>query len=202
MAGQADGQGTRDRPEGGDGSAAAGGPAARGAAVDGLSSDAPAFDDGVAFIDPPATLREKVQGGTAAVDGAALARAEAVITALRADYLAWAADDVERLARALVVVESAPPDIETAKGDLFRIAHDMKGQGGSFGYDLVTVVGDRLCRLVERIEGPPSAPQVQAVRLHVEALRLIIGRRMEGNGGPAGTDLVAGLDRLARKVTA
>jgi chemotaxis protein histidine kinase CheA len=156
--------------------------------------------DTATFIDPPDTLREKAQVAAGGVDSAALDKAEAVIATLRDDYLKWAAEDAGRLQGALEALVSGATDPETAKAELFRIAHDMKGQGGSFGYDLVTVVGDRLCRLLERIEGGPSPRQQTALRLHVEALRLIIVERLHGDGGPGGADLIGGLDRVADKV--
>ena len=32
---------------------------------------------------------------------------------------------------------------------VFQIFHDIKGQGGGFGYDRIIVLGNDLCRLIE-----------------------------------------------------
>ncbi len=152
------------------------------------------------FIRPPDSLTGKVRMGAGGVDAEALQKAEALIANLQGDYLEWATEDSEHLLRALAHLESGPDDKNAAREDLFRVAHDMKGQGGSFGYDLVTIVGDRLCRFLENASNPMTDTQLKAVRLHVETMRLIITRRMEGDGGAAGAELISGLDQVIDKV--
>lgn len=153
------------------------------------------------FIQPPDTLSGKVKASPGAgVDEATLAKAEALIANLQDDYLVWAEEDVRHLSRALENLEAGPADVPAAVSELFRVAHDMKGQGGSFGYDLVTVVGDRLCRYVESMKGNPTPGQLKVLRLHVETMRLIIARRIQGDGGKAGSALVSGLDQVIEKV--
>lgn len=157
-------------------------------------------ESGATFMRPPDTQSTKVRMGAGGVDSAVLDKAEALIASLRDDYLTWAAEDITRLEDALARFDAGTDDVETARQDLFRTAHDMKGQGGSFGYDLVTEVGDRLCRLLEAIHGPPTPEQREAAALHVEAMRLVIAQRLEGDGGTSGAALVSGLERTVRKM--
>ncbi len=89
------------------------------------------------------------------LDPLALARAEAALAALACDYHAWAAADLVRLRTALAPFQ---PD------RLFAIAHDIKGQAGTFGFPLVTERANALCRM---LEGPPDAARVA---LMVDAL--------------------------------
>jgi len=152
------------------------------------------------IIQPPDNLTGKVRMGTGGVDAKALERAEALIANLQGDYLEWAQEDAEHLMRAVANLESGHDDSTAAREELFRIAHDMKGQGGSFGYDLVTVVGDRLCRFLEKAPAPLTPAQMKAVRLHAETMRLIIAQRIEGDGGTIGGELLGGLDKVIEKV--
>jgi chemotaxis protein histidine kinase CheA len=163
----------------------------------GESSD----DQGATFIKPPDTLTGKVRMGSGGVDMATLEKAEAMIANLQGDYLEWAAEDLANLGQALAHYTSHPEDVAAANAEVFRVAHDMKGQGGSFGYGLVTEVGDRLCRLLDSIKGHPTEAQAKALALHVEAMRIIFAQRMEGDGGSAGQALVAGLEQVVRKLS-
>jgi len=150
------------------------------------------------IIRPPQTLQSKVEkGGPGSVDLDALAKAEAVIANLADDYLDWVQEDFVRL-------EAAYEDLKTDGANaqkidaLFQIAHDMKGQGGSFGYDLMTAIGDHLCRLVEGFEkvGPR---ELGMIRVHIDAMRVVITKALKGDGGNEGRQLLMGLSLVVEK---
>ena len=82
---------------------------------------------------------------------------------------------------------------------MFQIAHDIKGQGGSFGYDLMTLIANELCRLIERQDGFGEA-EVQAVKVHIDAMKLVIQNRMKGDGGANGQALVEGIRQVGDKL--
>ncbi len=156
----------------------------------------------VQLIQPPNTLREKVgPPGTGGVDADVLARAEKVIEDMADNYLVWVKDDIANLQAACDDLAAAEPgsDPKPHLERLFSIAHDMKGQGGSFGYPLITRVGNTLCRLVENLE-TPSDRDIEAIRLHVDAMRLIIANRMTDDGGPEGHRLIRGLELVLAKI--
>jgi len=151
-------------------------------------------------INPPQTLQNKVEkGGPGAVDLEALAKAEEVIANLADDYLDWVREDLERLETAYEQLKNADGDAADALENVFQIAHDMKGQGGSFGYDLMTAIGDQLCRLVEKMEtaGPR---ELKMIRVHIDAMRVIITKELKGDGGNEGRQLLMGLTLVGGKV--
>lgn len=86
----------------------------------------------------------------------ALARAEAALAALSGDFRAWVEADLARLRAALDPFQPAR---------LFAIAHDIKGQAGTFGYPVATELANRLCRLIEagRLEPIHAAALVEAL---------------------------------------
>lgn len=151
-------------------------------------------------IRPPQTLQNKVEkGGPGAVDLDALAKAEDVIANLADDYLDWVREDLVRLEAAYDQLKAGDGDVKDNLENIFQIAHDMKGQGGSFGYDLMTAIGDQLCRLVEKMEnvGPR---EFNMVRVHIDAMRVVITKSLKGDGGDEGRQLLMGLELVGGKV--
>ncbi len=156
----------------------------------------------VKLIEPPHPLREKVgPPGKGGVTAEMLARAEQVVAEMAETFHDWAKEDVASIQKACDGLEAAPSAAAAADHleRVFGVAHDLKGQGGSFGYPLITQVGNALCRLVETLEAP-GPREIEAIRLHVDAIRLIIANRMTGDGGPEGERLVRGLDLVLRKL--
>jgi len=120
------------------------------------------------------------------IDPEALARAEAALARLSSSYLSWAEADIRALTDCFARVEA---DRGTAPlAELFAIAHDMKGQAGTFGYPLVTRIGQALCRLIE--QDPTATLRIGA---HVAALTRVVDERLEGEGGETGRSLLMAL---------
>ena len=77
----------------------------------------------------------------------ALARAEAAVASLAQDYATWALADVAKARTALAAAIDDPAGHAPHVEALFRVGHDLKGQGTSFGFPLVTKIGHSLCAL-------------------------------------------------------
>ena len=157
-------------------------------------------NDEIEIINPPNTLKNKVrEGGPGAVDLATLERAEKAIAEMSDSYLEWVEEDLKRMDLAYKNLEKAEEPRKEEADAVFQIAHDVKGQGGSFGYDLMTVIGNELCRLIERTESFGSA-EVQAIKVHVDALKIVIQTGMKGDGGANGQALVDGIRKVGDKL--
>jgi len=157
-------------------------------------------NDEIEIINPPNTLKNKVrEGGPGAVDLATLERAEKAIAEMSDSYLEWVEEDLKRMDVAYKNLENAEEPRKEEAEAVFQIAHDVKGQGGSFGYDLMTVIGNELCRLIERTESFGSA-EVQAIKVHVDALKIVIQTGMKGDGGANGQALVDGIRKVGDKL--
>jgi HPt (histidine-containing phosphotransfer) domain-containing protein len=120
--------------------------------------DVPDVDDDFPLLDPDA-----------------LARAEAALQRLSGQYLQWARTDMAALEANLARV----PDDPTALKRMFTVAHDMKGQAGTFGYPLVTELGNRLCRAIEAGDAMGHVAEL------VAALRHAIDGQLVADGGEA-----------------
>jgi hypothetical protein len=154
------------------------------------------------IIEVPNPLKMKVSYGPDGVDAAMLEKAEALIANLQGDFVVWVQEDLKKL-QAHFDAANAQPEAERAQAmkEVFGVLHDMKGQGGSFGYPLVTTIANTLCRFMESITsyGPQ---EMQAILLHVNTLRLIVAERLSGDGGTKGEKLVKGLELVLQKFAA
>ncbi len=159
-------------------------------------------DNTVNVIKPPDTLSGKVsKGGPGAVDLAAIERAESVIASMAGDYLSWVEDDLLKIAKAQKNLKENRGDAEHLIDRIFQIAHDMKGQGGSFGYDLMTILGNDLCRFLED-KKTASDIDVEVIDLYINTMQIVISKRMSGDGGPEGNQVLTGLAAVVAKITA
>ena len=158
-------------------------------------------DENVKVITPPNTLKTKVrEGGPGAVDMAALERAEQVIADLADSYLEWVEEDLVKISNAheeLCANKDNPAEYVEA---IFQIAHDMKGQGGSFNYDLMTILGNDLCRFIEN-KTKVSNTDIEVVSLYIDTMKIVISKRMSGDGGSEGQKVLAGLAAVVKKIT-
>jgi chemotaxis protein histidine kinase CheA len=139
--------------------------------------------------DDPLADTEDGEGGMAGV----LARAQAAVADLAKDYSGWALADVERARKALAAATDDAAQRGQHMEELFRVAHDLKGQGASFGYPLVTKVGDSLCRLTRDRKMQYDARHLDLAKSHLDAVQLILTKEIKGEGGQVGSDLVAKL---------
>ena len=155
----------------------------------------------VEVITPPDTLKKKVKtGGPGAVDLDTLKRAEAVIADMTDNYMEWVAKDLAKIHRALEDLKGEKKDHKDALARIFQLSHDMKGQGGSFGYTLMTILGGTLCNFVENLEDAGPA-EVEVIQLHINAMDLVIAKQMKGDGGKEGERLLKGLGLVAAKIS-
>jgi hypothetical protein len=163
------------------------------------------MSDSARIIRPNLTLNSKVTvGGPGAVDEAMLEKAEQVIQSMSDDYLKWVKDDLARLAKAFAVLKSAggqSPDTAAQLDAIFAVSHDIKGQGGSFDYQLMTTVGNQLCRFIEALNGKADAAAIEVIELHVNALQAVMAQKLKGDGGAIGKKFLAGLEQVIAKRT-
>jgi hypothetical protein len=126
---------------------------------------------------------------------AVLARAQAAVADLAKSYVPNTIIDLDRCAALLKHArEDAGTRAQSVK-DLYGIAHNIKGQGSSFGYPLVTRIGHSLCTLV-RQERPFSDADLGVIQAHLDALRLILVKDIKGEGGEVGAKLAARLENM------
>ena len=158
--------------------------------------------DELEIINPPNTLKSKVKmGGPGSIDMDMIEKAEKVLAGLSDNYLEWVQEDLQKITAAYNELKSGGGDQKKTLDTIFRISHDMKGQGGSFGYTLMTSIGNELCRMIEKLPAPIGPAHIEAIGVHVDSMKLVIAQKMKGDAGQMGAAVLAGLQRVSDKLT-
>jgi HPt (histidine-containing phosphotransfer) domain-containing protein len=145
-------------------------------------------------ITPPHKLRKALAAAREA-DEDPVARAEAALAELSGEFASWMNAECTRL-------EAARQDVkrggftETAHDELFRAAHDIKGEAGTFGFPAVVGAADSLCRLLEHTPDLTRIPMT-LVDQHVDAVRAITREYARDDL----LDIAAALTKRLREVT-
>lgn len=72
--------------------------------------------------------------------------------------------------------------------ELFRTIHDLKGQGSTFGYPLITEIGNHLCRYIEK-QNTFNQNVLLIIQKHLDVLELILRNHLKDDGGQQGKEL-------------
>lgn len=128
--------------------------------------------------------------------GAAVANAQAAVAGLSDKYIGWVNDDLKRLDAAIATVTDGHN--ADALREVYGVAHDIKGQGSTFGYHLVTDIGQLLCRYAERAIEQQKVDRA-VIDAHVEALRTVVDNRIQGPAGELGREILDTLKGVAER---
>lgn len=123
-----------------------------------------------------------------------LARAEAAIAELKESYRVQLAEDIAGLEAAYRDLDK-PEGAMAALEALASLAHNIKGQGGSFGYDLATEIGGSLSDYLRGLD-LVSMRAKRIIHLHIRMLMLVHEQALTDDGGSRGANLRAKLARL------
>jgi hypothetical protein len=149
-------------------------------------------------------LRDKVGAGAGGavmkIDPAAIEKATAALAAMAEDYPDWVAKHIEQLRLHHARCVDTPNDRPRHYAGMREIAHDMKGQGGTFGYPLMTTFAASLYDFVGTNAGTTDA-HVEIIKSHIDAMAAVIKERVKGNGGEVGQALTQGLKNAIERYT-
>jgi chemotaxis protein histidine kinase CheA len=148
-------------------------------------------------IPPSSTLRLKVGAGRlGAIDAAAIAKAEAALKNLSGNFFQWLQDEIAKLEAARQQVRTNGVAVETME-NLYLRAHDLKGLGTTYGYQLITRIAASLCRLIDEKDKRLEAPMA-LIDAHIDAIKAAVRENMTSDDHPVGGALVAELERKVK----
>jgi hypothetical protein len=149
------------------------------------------------MIQPPNALKLRVGGGRlGAIDPAAIAKAEAALKSLANNFAQWLADEITKLETARQQVRTQGANLETME-NLYLRAHDLKGLGTTYGYQLITRIAGSLCRLIDDKEKRAAAP-LDLVDAHIDAIKAAVRDDIKTDDHPVGRVLVEELERRVK----
>ncbi|MEC7205595.1 MAG: Hpt domain-containing protein, partial [Pseudomonadota bacterium] len=110
------------------------------------------------------------------IDPDAVDRAQEIVVSLFDEYLQWLSADIDEIENSLPKAYKNPQRVD----QLRRKAHDIRGQGGSFGFPLVPRLADGLHLVMVSQDGPLSRGGADLTRGLFAAMRIVVERRASG----------------------
>jgi len=152
--------------------------------------------DGIEIIPPSNLLRAKL-GVTDDVgeemDLEALQRAEEAVEELQDSYPEWVKPEVDLMASILNELKALSGEEQTkCLEEIFDLAHNIKGQGTSFGYPLMTQIGESLCDFL-RTSKTMDGAAFQLIESHILAMQAVIRDRVCNEDDALGVKTVSEL---------
>ena len=128
-----------------------------------------------------------------------LEEAEQQLQRAALDFTEWAHDYLKKLSylcdKALKGTGVRRDHFE----EINLLAHELRGQGGTFGYPLITIFGKMLyettgksCRVDDNA--------VEVVKAHIDAMRAVLRDKVSGDGGKIGRQLQRSLEVAVEKL--
>jgi CheY-like chemotaxis protein len=148
------------------------------------------------YFRPNNRLREKLgPAGRESIqfDPMIIEAAQDRIRRLVGDYADWAKRYVSSMSDSLSSLEvSGWPEDGNAKhiANINRIAHELRGQSGTFDYQLVTSFGKSLYRTTMDSEIKITEDYHELIGAHINAIRNVFRNRITGDGGQVGKALL------------
>ena len=99
-------------------------------------------------------------------------RAEQALAGLAGEFKDWMATEVARLADAYAAIQSDGCN-KDRRGELFRAAHDIKGDAATFGYPSAAAAAESLCRIIEHAPDLEKVP-AELFSHHINAIQAIV----------------------------
>ena len=148
--------------------------------ADGEFAAVQAFGDHEVIV-PPNKLKKAVVRvrPTETYEPDPVIRAERALSELSEDFLHWMEKECERLDAARRELKHGG-FTEKLRNEMFRAAHDIKGQAATFGFPFTEPVANSLCRLLEHSPDLTRIP-LELVDQHVDGIRAIVHRNAHGN---------------------
>ncbi|HYH39412.1 MAG TPA: response regulator [Azospirillum sp.] len=157
----------------------------------------------VVYFELPNRLGAKVGVGprdpVPALPESVLEAAEAEIQSRAGDYATWIAAEVEEMARRIDRLGAGSRHVAGLVADINRSAHEMRGQGGIFGYPLITQVAKSLYEATGGGLKSVTPNEQLLFKAHVDAIRAVMHGRVSGDGGTTGQQLLASLEVAKKK---
>jgi HPt (histidine-containing phosphotransfer) domain-containing protein len=101
-----------------------------------------------------------------------VARAEKALEGLSGEFDNWMSIECDRLASAHAAILKDGFSA-LARDELFRAAHDIKGDAATFGYPAAAAAAESLCRIIEHAPDLAKVP-AELIAHHINAIQAII----------------------------
>ena len=120
-----------------------------------------------------------------------VARAEKALAGLSGEFKNWMSIEADRLSAAhATILEHGLTNL--TREELFRAAHDIKGDAATFGYPSAAAAAESLCRIIEHAPHLDEVPS-DLIAHHINAIQAIVRERTK-------LDTISMASELSRKL--
>ena len=118
-------------------------------------------------------------------------QAEEAMADLARTFPAMATGSVQEIKHALGEAMGCfdPERTDIIKQKVYPKLHDLKGQGATFGYPLVTDVSAHLCNFV-RSKKEYTPADMQRIKQEIQTIETILWKKLKGDGGAKGAAIL------------
>lgn len=124
-------------------------------------------------------------------------RAEKALAGLSGEFKNWMTIEADRLSAAHAVVLRNGFTVDNRE-ELFRAAHDIKGDAATFGFPSAGAAAESLCRIIEHAPDLDHVP-AELITHHINAIQAIVRERTKLDTVAMATELSRQLRGIADK---
>ncbi len=154
------------------------------------------------IIPPRADLKQKAvnlsKGFDLRLTPEVVRKLEEVVHKSRDAFTTDIAEKLVEMRRLLLESRPEPEQQRELVARIYDASLDIKGAGGTIGYDLLTQIGKSLNDFVAGMQALDDR-QVRVVGLHIDALYAVLANRITGRGGIIESAIVEAFGEARRK---
>jgi hypothetical protein len=107
-------------------------------------------------------------------------RAEEAVSKLASQYREWVRGDLAKLRDALAAAKAGGVARDASYEQVRHIAHDLRGQGSTFGYPLITRIAQSISQTLKTRAADADSDAILAA--HVDAIAVVIEQNVPDEG--------------------
>jgi len=132
------------------------------------------------------------------IDPDLLEAAEQQLESMEDDYTDWVKTSIDGMIAHYEALKENPVNPWRHLKEINKTALHLRGQGGTFGYDLITAFGKSLyeCTLSKR---EVTDNLLEFIKTHFDAITAVLRDKTRGSGGRVGEELLKMLDKAREK---
>lgn len=156
-------------------------------------------DSDAQIIQPPNLLRAKIGTKPGPDLDRIVAQAETALDGLKDQYETWIRDYLDAIVKALDEARASHPPDPAAIAQIRKISHELKGQGETFGYPLLTQSGHMLHGLIDKDERLASR-NLSLIAAYVDFMNLVVKNEVHDMVGLDAAQLMSALETATKKL--
>lgn len=128
--------------------------------------------------------------------------AEERIQQLVGDYADWVTKYIESMMNSLAALrpgKRAQRHNRKPIANISRIAHELRGQSGTFDYPLITEFGKSLYEATMDPDTVITEDKRKLIAAHIDAIRTVFKNRIQGSGGEVGSALLREIEQAVKR---